>query len=190
MAYPNWFAPYAMPLFEKYLMPLAEKPGLRFLQVGAFTGDATLWMLNNVLTADGSTLVDVDTWTGSDEPEHDRFNWSDVSRVYLSRTDDYRRYGRLLVHVGSSESYFKSTSERFDFIYIDGAHDRKTVFHDGLNALKFLRPGGLLAFDDLQWRSGKGPEYEPYEAIQALSLGHLDELEILELSAQAWFRKS
>ena len=59
--YPNWFECYADRYFKAHLTPLAGLPGLRFLQIGAFTGDASLWLLTNILTGPGSTLVDVDT---------------------------------------------------------------------------------------------------------------------------------
>ena len=47
--YPNWFEMTARENFESQLMPLAGKFGLRFLQIGAFTGDATVWLVDNVL---------------------------------------------------------------------------------------------------------------------------------------------
>lgn len=186
MEYPNWFEPYARPLFEKYLLPLAGKPDLRFLQVGAYTGDATVWLLERVLGGEGSTLTDVDTWRGSDEPEHQVLDWADVQRVYLSRTQEYKAYGRLLTFVGNSFSYLKSASELFDFVYIDGDHDPMQVLHDGMMAIPLVKPGGLLAFDDYQWTPhGGGPG--PGAAVNQLRQSD-HRLTTLELSAQAWFQ--
>ena len=68
--YPNWFEMTAKENFESQLTPLAGKFGLRFLQIGAFTGDASVWLVDNILTQKNSVLEDVDIWTGSDEEEH------------------------------------------------------------------------------------------------------------------------
>ena len=47
--YPNWFE-YVRPNFEEFLTPLAGRDDQRFLQLGVFTGDASVWLCNNVLT--------------------------------------------------------------------------------------------------------------------------------------------
>lgn len=190
MEYPNWFAPYAQPMFEKHLTPMAGTPGLRFLQIGAFTGDASLWLLKHFPDA---TLTDVDTWLGSDEPEHEPFDWADVERVY-----DERVAGRTVKFKGPSAEFFGcvgdvreiQASGKFDFIYIDGDHDPARVFADGAQACDLLKPGGLLAFDDYKWLPHGGGD-GPGAAVDELFRGVLkDSFEVLELTAQAWFRRS
>ena len=59
--YPNWFAATAQADFETYLAEFKDKPNLKFLQLGVFTGDATVWLCNNILTDKSSKLIDVDT---------------------------------------------------------------------------------------------------------------------------------
>ena len=65
--YPNWFEQTAQYNFEAFLTPLAGKDDLRFLQLGAYTGDASVWMAQNILTGSDCILIDVDTWEGSQE---------------------------------------------------------------------------------------------------------------------------
>lgn len=193
--YPNWFTPYAQPLFEKYLTPLAGQPGLRFLQIGAFTGDASLWMLENILTGDRSKLVDVDTWAGSNEHEHEAFDWADVERVYDERTQgyrstDYMHPGRLKKCKASSWEFFERRYYPFlyDFVYIDGDHTAVGVLEDGVQAIQFAKPGGLFAFDDYLWKPRRGKDDGPGKAIDALRDIYADRLTTLELGAQAWFQ--
>lgn len=188
--YPNWFAHYAEGFFAKHLAPLAGQPGLRFLQIGAFTGDASAWLLENILTGNGSHLVDVDTWAGSDEPEHEAFEWADVERSYDERMAGYRP-DRLVKVKATSDRYLATPAGEFDFIYIDGDHTAPGVLSDALGAFRLLKPGGLLAFDDYSWKpsNGGGETKAPAAAVDAFQTCYADRLQLLTLGLQAWFRK-
>ena len=82
--YPNWFVE-AEYNFKTYLEHFKGKPNLKFIQAGVFTGDATVWLLDNILTNESSLLVDVDTWKGSDEEEHKNMDFEDVFLYYKER---------------------------------------------------------------------------------------------------------
>lgn len=186
--YPNWFACYADEFFARHLSRLAGQPGLRFLQIGAFTGDASLWLLDNVLTGNGAHLIDVDTWEGSDEPEHEPFDWADVERTHAAkvgfRGEKYR---------GTSEAFWRtSTLPIFDFIYIDGDHTAAGVLSDAVHAFAALKVGGILAFDDYQWKPyPDAPAHlAPAMAIDTFTACYQDRLVILESGLQVWVRKT
>jgi predicted O-methyltransferase YrrM len=185
LQYPNWFSVTAERPFSEHLRPFAGKPGLRFLQIGAFTGDASVWLLKHILTGEDCRLVDVDTWGGSQELAHEQFDWADVERTYNEKvcglTDKWKT---------TSEDFFRRvTLQRYDFIYIDGAHDAYTCLNDGVSAYKRLKVGGLLAFDDYQWHSGRGLIHDPQPAIDAIGFIYGDRLEPVEIGSQAWFRR-
>ena len=93
--YPNWFAISAKWYFEKHLPGLASKK-INALQIGAYTGDATLWMFENFLLNENSVLTDVDTLKGSEEAVHDTFDWDDVERVYDNKTHQYSQAEKLI----------------------------------------------------------------------------------------------
>jgi hypothetical protein len=200
--YPNWFTCYADRFFDHHLAGFRGGPYLRFLQIGAFTGDATLFLFDYVLTGHGATLVDVDTWEGSDEPEHDAFDFADVERVYDERTAGLVESGCLRKFKGSSLSFFRSRAVLeglfglFDFIYIDGDHTAVGVLSDAVHAYPLLKVGGLIAFDDYLWKSGKGRLQDPGPAIDVVADLYSDRLARLENPAfpgegplQVWFRK-
>lgn len=194
LTFPNWFGHYANRYFGQHLAPMAGRPGLRFLQIGAFTGDATIWMLDNILTGNYSRLVDVDTWEGSDEPEHEPFNFTDVETVYDQRTSPYIKTGRLTKYKGTSLDYLQEAAAGFDFIYIDGSHTAADVLTDAVLAYPLLKLGGLLAFDDYLWQSGKGRLHDPGPAIDVIADLYSDRLTKLvrdDLSdLQVWFRRT
>jgi len=185
--YPNWFEMTAKQNFESQLLPLAGKFNLRFLQIGAFTGDATVWLVDNILTQSNSVLEDVDIWTGSDEQEHKDMDWEDVERVYDSRIA-FRP--NVIKYKMPSTEYLKSLEETtFDFIYIDGDHTAEGVLRDALLAWRLLKPGGIIAFDDYLWEDPRGIAYQPKWSIDTFVAIVKDDSEILISNSQVWLKK-
>ena len=186
--YPNWFEMTAKENFESQLMPLAGKLGLRFLQVGAFTGDASAWLVDNILTQKNSILEDVDTWAGSDEAEHETMDWSDVERTYDSRIA-FRP--NVIKYKMDSREFLRSIEEpTFDFIYIDGDHTAEGVLQDAVLAWRLLKPGGLMAFDDYLWEDPRGIEFQPGWSIDTFVGAVKEESEVLLSNSQVWLRKN
>jgi predicted O-methyltransferase YrrM len=186
--YPNWFvlggAEYN---FHTQLLSLAGKE-LHFLQIGAYTGDATDWLFKNVLTNPLSTLTDVDTWEGSDEPSHKEMNWQSVEEVYDSRHSELIKSGRLIKKKMTSDEFFAANTASFDFIYIDGDHKAESVLKDGINAVACTKPHAILAFDDYMWSQHKGPALDPKPAIDAIRLCYSDRFITLEMGLQVWLQ--
>ncbi len=193
MEYPNWFSMYADRYFAHHLSGLSGRPGLRFLQIGAFTGDATAWLFDNVLTGKRSALIDVDTWEGSDEGAHADLDWADVERVYDERTAYLRNQGSLIKRRLPSREFLRATPLSFDFIYIDADHTAPGVLSDAVHAFPLLKPGGLIAFDDYAWKSGKGRLHDPAPAIDAFADIYSEQMVRLEdppggNNQQVWLR--
>lgn len=176
--FPNWFVQTAESNFEDF----CPKEG-RALQIGTFTGDATHWLINNT----NMTVVDVDTWSGSDEDAHDTMDFSDVERVY-----DYRfsKNKRVQKYKGTSDQFFREyDGEPFDFVYIDGDHTARQTLIDALNAWELLNLDGIMAFDDLGWDGGKGETNNPRIGIEAFIHIVKTKMELVAENSQAWIRK-
>jgi hypothetical protein len=185
--YPNWFEMTAKENFESQLTPLAGKFGLRFLQIGAFTGDASVWLVDNILTQKNSVLEDVDIWTGSDEEVHQAMDWLDVERVYDSRIA-FRP--NVIKYKMDSKEFLRSIEEpTFDFIYIDGDHTAEGVLQDAVLAWRLLKAGGIMAFDDYLWEDPRGIEFQPGWSIDTFVGAVKDESEVLLSNSQVWLRK-
>jgi predicted O-methyltransferase YrrM len=183
MTYPNWFAG-AQYNFETHLAHFKGKPDIKFIQIGAFTGDATVWLLDNILTNEFSLLIDVDTWEGSDEEEHKKMNFEDVFSYYKKRTG---WYPNLSIIQSKSEDYLpRVKKDTIDFIYIDGDHTEKAVNSDIKNSWPLLKSGGILAFDDYLWR---GNVDCPKPAIDKFLEEHSNDIVLLEQGYQVWVRK-
>ena len=186
--YPNWFKITAEENFKSQLMPLAGKFGLKFLQIGAFTGNASVWLVDNILTQRNSVLEDVDTWSGSDEQEHKEMDWLDVERTYDSRIA-FRP--NVIKYKMDSKEFLRSIEKvTFDFIYIDGDHTAEGVLQDAVLGWRLLKPGGIMAFDDYLWEDPRGIEFQPGWSIDTFVGAVKDESEVLLSNSQVWLRKN
>ena len=187
--YPNWFEMTAENNFKNYLLPYAGRSNLNFLQVGAYTGDASKWLLDNVLTGEGSKLTDVDTWRGSDEISHKEMNWDDVEAVYDERV---KKYGDKVIKVKSDSVEFLRTQPFFiyDFIYIDGDHTALGAFADAVGSWPLLKPMGIMAFDDYTWTSGISPEHEPKKGIDMFLKVAEGSYNLIIKNGQLWVRNT
>jgi predicted O-methyltransferase YrrM len=189
---PNWFLAVGAPeIFERHLSEKRMEE-IHCLQVGAYKGDASAWLMENILFHPKSTLTDVDTWGGSNEVAHDALDWNEVEQAYDTQTSQYVESGRLIKKKMSSDEFFatKDSEDLYDFIYIDGDHEAVPVLKDGMNAVEALKVGGILAFDDYQWDAGKGPAYRPRPAVDAIMLCYSNRFKVLEIGLQVWLVKT
>jgi len=190
--YPNWFDEYAKNNFELYLSSFADKPDLQFLQLGVFNGDASIWMLDNILTNETSNLYDIDTWRGSStEDVHDKIDFESVWKSYLHRIKDYNNVFPSRIEISSFFNGYEDDGDWwFDFIYIDADHTASSVLDDAVMAWRHLKPGGIIAFDDYTWTHAKGELYEPKPAINFFCWAKQSELKIIGANNQVWIQKN
>ena len=185
MDYPNWFSnTNAVENFKRHLLQFKDKP-VDFLQIGAYTGDASKWMLEEVLTHPDSSLTDVDTWQGSNEALHETMDFSDVFKVYI---DKVGKHNNLTYCQQTSAEFFLDNKKLYDFIYIDGDHTAFGVMRDLMDSYSSLKQGGIIACDDYQWSEGKGNYYEPRPAIDAFFNITRDRFSVIEIGWQVWFK--
>ena len=186
--YPNWFVGSgADQRFNKYLSVYSGQE-VHFLQVGAYTGDASLWLLENILTHPQASLTDVDTWEGSEESIHKTFDWMDVETVYDAKIAPWLP-GRVNKIKTTSDGFFSNHSWLYTFVYIDGDHTGFGVVKDGINGWNSLLPGGIIAFDDYLWEPSSSAHDHPKEAVDFIVNTLGDRAEVLEVSGQVWLKK-
>jgi hypothetical protein len=184
--FPNWFEGQRYN-FEEHLQEFKGQPNLRFLQLGAYTGDASVWLCDNILTGKNSFLRDIDTWKGSNEREHESINFNEVFSVYSSK-----------IQAKPSVPYIMTTKEfftnvplgKYDFIYIDADHTADAVASDAEYSWELLKRGGILAFDDYMWGQDMKPELTPRPAIDNFLEFHEGEYTILTKNYQVWIKKN
>ena len=78
----------------------------------------------------------------------------------------------------------------FDIIYVDGGHAAQTVFAQAAITWQLLKIGGVLIFDDYQWRKGKWPiDLRPEMVIDTFLTAYSQELELLNRQRNVFVRK-
>lgn len=188
--YPNWFSTStAVSNFTLNLGEFQDKP-VNFLQIGAYTGDASRWLVDVILNHPDAKLTDVDTWEGSKESAHDELDWSDVEKFYSTRLSAEIESGKVRKIKSTSAEYFANYDDMYDFIYVDGDHTGIGVLADGMDAYDCLKVGGILAFDDYGWNPDQLPAHlTPAPAIEAIVTLYVGKLEVIFANYQVWFRK-
>ena len=193
MTYPNWFEQTAQYNFERFLTLQGRQTRMECLQLGVYTGDASVWMLNNLGEIE---LTDIDTWKGSDEVAHESLDFDDVYDIYINKISEYRKQ----VHVQrcTSTDYLlaqygpdRPLGEYFDFIYVDADHTTVGVLLDAELSWPLLKSGGILAFDDYTWNHESGdPRLAPQVGIDLFLHRHEGEYQLLAKNTQVWIKKA
>jgi SAM-dependent methyltransferase len=142
---------------------LRGNPNLRFLEIGCFEGRATRWMLDNILTNPSSTIEVIDTFEGA--AEHQWMVDNNITETFANDGSTLRRTfehnvrpfsNQVLIHQGLSHGVLTELAPNrqayYDFIYIDGSHHQDDVYKDADLTWPLLKNGGILAFDDYEYR--------------------------------------
>ena len=180
----DWF--HWSPAIWEQLVP--SLPGRkRFLELGAFEGRSTAWIVENMLEDDG-TLISVDTWEGAEEHVKMGLAMPDAE-------DNYDHNLRLLRAVLK----FKMTSyeavtklaggPQFDFIYVDASHTAPDVLTDACVAWPLLKDEGVMVFDDYLWGEQRDVLHRPKLAVDAFVNIFAEQLKPVHMGYQYIVRK-
>jgi len=149
-AFPADISGWLLPAEGKVLAELAR--GKRVLEIGSYCGLSTVLMGR---TAESITAVDYFDGRGTPLPR-------DTRAEFQNNIDRHGLAGKVSVcHPDEAIPL-----PEYDFAFIDGAHDYKSVKRDIVKCLEVLKPDGLLAFHDFKHPSHPGVE----EAIDELLL--------------------
>jgi len=191
----NWFETSGKANFEKYLADLKNRSNLRFLEIGCFEGQATRWMLENILTGKGSEITVVDTFEGSMEHKD-----SEVAEIKdLGNGHLLNRFKeniaefldqKVSIIVGKSQDALQILPvEYFDFIYIDGSHTAYDTLTDAVISFMKLKQNGIIIFDDYGWHGYEDETLNPKIGIEAFLNCFKGQYELLFMGYQVGIKK-
>lgn len=192
----NWFDEFVRPGWEELTMPLRGKK-LHILEIGAFEGASTTWILDNLMSHPQSTMTVIDTFEGGMEHQaetnhEDRYQLASLENRFRSNVSKCEHAHKLRVMKANSDQALLSLrqeSAEFDFIYIDASHVAVDVLHDAVVSWRMLKVHGTMLFDDVAWRGYLEDCYNPRIAIMSFLQCAAQEVKSKETESQMWVTK-
>ena len=166
--------------FEEELTAYSGNPKLQFLQIGAYVGHASEWLLTNILTNSTSFLVDVDIW----DPSVSVWPGPNPEKEYDIRVSHFKNVIKTKL---SSIDFFDNNKYAFDFIYIDGGVWDTQTYWDGVRGFDCLKTNGVMAFDDYLLNGSPGPRQA---SINRFIKEYKEVITIKKLRDQVWIVKN
>jgi hypothetical protein len=133
----NFWEPDHYAEFKRLSDIYRGKNDLKFLEIGAFEGRTSVWMLDNILTGDNSSLTCVDI----DPTDNLTYN--------LNLHEGKVKLITECSHIFLNTNLFYEL-DWYDFIYIDGDHNAPGVLEDAVLSWRALKVGGIMYFDDYE----------------------------------------
>ena len=137
------------PQWATWLSHLIDHPNYG-LELGTFQGDSAQWMLDNVFTHPDSRYYCVDTFEGSVEHHIGGIDCTSNEAITRAKLAEYGV--RAQIHKSLSHYFMRDCPVLFDFVYVDAAHDSMNVLRDAVLAFDLLVDGGIMVFDDYEWK--------------------------------------
>lgn len=140
-------------------------------EVGVLGGDLSAWLLKN---AEPRELHLIDIFNCSDYPGQDRFTNNENEAFVRNRFRDEVKEGKVIIKKGLSWEMLSGYPDHyFDWIYIDAAHDYKSVKKDLAEAVKKVKPEGFLIMNDyIMYDHLAGSRYGVVEATNEFCKEH------------------
>ena len=133
--------------WQQWLDELRDRPNLRCLEIGCFEGQATRWLLENILTDSGSHIDCVDLF--QDNHHVNDHDYRSYHKTFRHNTAPWR--DRVTEYKGSSHIELRKLQGPYDMIYIDGWHTAYAALSDAVMSWPLLAVGGIMIFDDYLW---------------------------------------
>ncbi len=146
----DWFS-VNIPNWEKALNSFADLPEIQGLEIGSFQGMSACWLLDYILTNPTAKITCIDL---SFNPEFDL----NIPKTGVSE--------KVIKLEGYSQEILPTLPPNtYNFVYIDGCHLASVVLQDALLSWNLIKPGGIIIFDDYEYRDPEHPEEDTRKGI-------------------------
>lgn len=174
------------PRWREALKGLVGRDHAHVLELGAYEGRATVWLLENVFTAPTTRYVAVDTFRGGSDHDGMGIDFKAVRERFLKNTEPHKFKVQLL-EMPTWEAGRKLESDYFDFVYVDASHTAADTLADCVLAHRVMRIGGRCICDDYEWpgRPGDGPK----QGIDAFLAGFRQRIRVTHVGYQVDWEK-
>ena len=150
----DWFIEN-LPIWERYLIHLANQPEINVLEIGSWEGMSACWLLDNILTHESSRITCIDTFEGSVEHkfEYDDSYIKSVEERFDFNISQTHASEKVIKIIGNSQDVMRSLPfNNYDILYIDGSHLASDVLTDAVLGWGLVKVGGFIVFDDYDFQ--------------------------------------
>jgi predicted O-methyltransferase YrrM len=176
----DWFSD-DVPVWEVATAAFKGKPGIHYLEVGAFEGRSALWAVENILTDPTARATVIDPCLGEYATRLQRNIAKSGQAARIQLIKGYSQTALRALPVGE-----------FEIVYIDGSHVAADVLEDAVLSWRLLKKGGLMIFDDYGWSGWKEtlpPRERPGPAIDVFFAFFADSFDVVHRGYQVILRK-
>ncbi|CAG8747111.1 20604_t:CDS:2 [Cetraspora pellucida] len=180
----DWLKPH-LPYWEKNLFYLKNQK-INVLEIGAFEGRSTTWILEELFKNPESKLITIDIFLKI-------FPDNDNETTFHENIKKTRKENQIeVIKSKSFNTLIKLNHEnklKFDFIYIDGSHESHDVLSDAVLSWNLLKEGGIMILDDYEWDFFEEEYLNPRIAIDSFLRCYQAQIEIIDKYYQVAIRK-
>lgn len=177
-------------MWNSYEGMFSNKDNQHCMEIGSFEGRSTNYWAEKYCNGKGSTVDCLDTWNSVHKSQKefllDRFKHNVKTHIDTGRVKFYQDYSiNTLVKI--QNQILAGEKDKYNFIYIDGAHTADNVLQDAVLADQMLKVGGIMAFDD--YIGYNNNDLPPSIAIKAFLDSNKDKYEVLYSKNQLFIKK-
>lgn len=130
----------------KNYIPLAEH-AIQYLEIGCHKGEHVSQIAKSYCIHPDSKIYCIDPWEDYDEYPEYKGAQDTIYNTFLKNIDSCKNKCTI-IRGYSHEEIPKFEDNTFDIIYVDGNHETEYVYKDAKLALKTVKIGGYIVFDD------------------------------------------
>lgn len=125
---------------------------IKILEIGCFEGLSATFFSDNFLHHDNSSLTCVDPYytSGTVDGITSQHVSNFTKDLFISNIKNSKNSSKIFFHNTTSDDFFDTNENYYDFIYVDGCHEPDYVKRDVKNSLTWLKHNGVLWIDDYQ----------------------------------------
>ena len=120
----------------------------RMLEIGCFEGLSSVFFADNFLDHEKSSLICVDPFLSIDDNDHKTLLQNNEEMNFDYNISHCKNKEKITVNKITSDKFFETNKQTFNFIYIDGSHELDFITRDMENSFKVLEENGIMWMDD------------------------------------------
>lgn len=159
-----------------------EKQPKRIMEIGTRTGISLCQILSSLMDYEGLKVVSFDLF-------NDGYCSPEIVKMYLKYLN--LPYQKVEFVIGDSKlsvpDYKRNNpDQKFDWVLVDGGHDRETARIDLENSWELVDKGGVIVFDDISTAPGECGLIDVWDEFKNAHLAEFIYTENLNGKGTAW----